>query len=108
MEPCPVISATSMRGRKLLDLLQEFKARHVRHDHVGEDHVNGLFFEQGQGGLAALGFQAGEAERFADGQQSWRMVCSSSTISKRMRRSSFTDVIHSAFPKVFETTSMKC
>jgi len=38
----------------------------VRHDHVGEDHVGGLLFEQGQGGVAAFGLHADEAQRFAD------------------------------------------
>ena len=39
----------------------------MRHDHVAEDHVNRLLFEQGQGGIAALGFEADEAQSFAHG-----------------------------------------
>ena len=50
-----------------LNLLQKFDAGHARHDHVGEHHVHGLLFEQGEGSVAALGFEAGEAERLADG-----------------------------------------
>ncbi len=50
-----------------LGLFQKFDARHAGHDHVGEHHVHGLFFEQREGGVTALGFEAGEPERFADG-----------------------------------------
>ncbi len=39
----------------------------MRHDHVAEDHVNRLLFEQGQSGLAAIGFEADEAQGFAHG-----------------------------------------
>ena len=54
-------------GVSALDLLQKFESGHARHDHVGEHHVDGLFLEQGEGGVAALGFEAEEAERLADG-----------------------------------------
>ena len=54
-------------GVGVLDLLQEFDSGHARHDHVGEHHVHGLFLEQGEGSVTALGFQAEEAKRFADG-----------------------------------------
>ena len=52
--------------QKLLHFLQKFQARHVRHDHVGQNHVNGLLFEQRQRRLAAFGFQADKAQSFAD------------------------------------------
>ena len=54
-------------GMGALNLLQKFDSRHARHDHVGEHHVDGLLLEQGEGGVPALGFQAEEAERLADG-----------------------------------------
>ena len=54
-------------GQKFLDLLQKFEAGHVRHDHVAEDHVHRLLFEQGQRRLAALGFKADESQSFAHG-----------------------------------------
>jgi len=54
-------------GQKFLDLLQEFQARHVGHDHVAEDHVYGLFFEQGEGGFSAIGFKADETQSLTDG-----------------------------------------
>ena len=39
----------------------------MRHDHVAEDHMNRLLFEQGQSGLAAIGFEADKAQSFAHG-----------------------------------------
>jgi hypothetical protein len=39
----------------------------VRHHHVAEDHVNRLLFEQGQSGIATLGFEADETQGFAHG-----------------------------------------
>ena len=38
----------------------------MRHDHVAEHHVNRLLFQQGQSGFAAVGFEADEAQSFAD------------------------------------------
>ena len=54
-------------GVGALGLLQEFESGHARHDHVGEHHVHGLFLEQRQSRVAALGFKTEEAKRFADG-----------------------------------------
>src|SRR5208337_801948 len=54
-------------GVGALDLLEEFETGHARHDHIGEHHVHGLFLKQGEGRVPALGFEAGEAERLADG-----------------------------------------
>src|ERR1035441_6021553 len=96
-------------GMGALDLFQEFDSGHARHDHIGEDHVDGLFLEQGEGGGAALGFEAGEAERFADGhaeaadgllvidnQQSYaEVVCRQILIHE------------AALPRVCSTTVMK-
>ncbi len=53
-------------GQKFLRPLEEFEARHVGHHHVTEDHMNRLLFEQCQSGLAAIGFEADEAQGFAD------------------------------------------
>jgi hypothetical protein len=39
----------------------------VRHNHVAEDYVNGLLLQQRQGGLAAVGLEADEAQSFAHG-----------------------------------------
>ena len=39
----------------------------MRHHHIGEDHVRGLLFEQGERRLAAVGFQADEPQGFAHG-----------------------------------------
>ena len=39
----------------------------MRHDHVTEDHVHGLFFEQREGGFSTIGFDANEAQGFAYG-----------------------------------------
>ncbi len=54
-------------GKKFFYFFQKFEARHPRHDHIAEDHVDGLLFEQGQGGFAAIGFETDEAEALADG-----------------------------------------
>ena len=54
-------------GQQLLHLLQKLQAGHVGHDHIGEDHVRGMFFQQSQRGFAAVGFQAGKPQRFAYG-----------------------------------------
>ena len=53
-------------GQKFLGALQEFEAGHVGHDHIAEDHVNRLLFEQGQSGFAAIGFEADKAQGFAE------------------------------------------
>ena len=54
-------------GQKFFHFLQEFQARHVRHDHVAENHVYGLLFEQREGGIATIGFQANEAQGLTHG-----------------------------------------
>jgi hypothetical protein len=54
-------------GQKFFYFLEKLKTGHVRHDHVTEDHVNGLLFEQSQSGLAAIGLEADEAQGFAHG-----------------------------------------
>jgi hypothetical protein len=51
----------------VLNLLQKFDSGHVRHDHIGEHHVHRLFFKQRQGSITALGFEAYESQRLADG-----------------------------------------
>src|SRR5271157_1244078 len=38
----------------------------MRHDHIGEDHVHGLFLKQSEGSITTLGFEARKTERFAD------------------------------------------
>ena len=54
-------------GMSALGLLQEFDAGHAGHDHVGKDHVYGLFVEQGESGVGVLGFEAIQAQRLGDG-----------------------------------------
>ena len=53
--------------QKLFHFFQKLNARHVRHNHVGENHVRGLLFEQGQRGFTAIGFHAGIAQRLTHG-----------------------------------------
>jgi hypothetical protein len=52
--------------KQLLHLLQKFEAGHIGHNHIGENHVRGLLFEQGQRGLAAVGFHTGKTQRLTD------------------------------------------
>src|SRR5208337_2239994 len=54
-------------GEVAFHLLQEFESGHARHHHIREDHMHGLLLEQGEGGVTALGFEAQETERLADG-----------------------------------------
>ena len=54
-------------GQHLLHLFQEGEARHIGHHHVGKDDVRGLFFEQGQGRLSAVGLHADKPEGLAHG-----------------------------------------
>ena len=54
-------------GKHLLHSFEEGEPGHVGHHHVGKNDVRGLFFEQGQGRLAAVGFHADEPEAFAHG-----------------------------------------
>ena len=53
--------------QQLLHLFQELESRHVRHDHVGENHVGGLLFEQRERRIAAIGFEAHKAESLPNG-----------------------------------------
>ncbi len=65
MEPCHERDFGA--GQKFLDLLQEFETGHVWHDHVAENHVDGLLLEQAEGGFAAIGFEADKTQSLADG-----------------------------------------
>ncbi len=96
-------------GQKLLYFLQELEPRHVGHDHVGQDHVGGLLLEQGESGIAAVGFKTDEAQSFADGDaelaDALLIVHDQQTDAELIltqRRS------HSALPIVFAMTSMNC
>jgi hypothetical protein len=68
-------------GVGALGLLQEFDSGHAGHDHVGEDHVDGLFLEQGEGGIAAFGFEAGRSRAIR------RRSCRGGEWSARRQRS---------------------
>ncbi len=95
--------------QELLYLFQKFQARHVRHHHVAQDHVDGLLLEQCQRRLPALRFQADEAQGLADGDAQFANALlvvddQQSNAEIFLTRPS----IHSIFPKVFETTSINC
>ena len=49
-------------GQELLPSLQEFQARHSRHDHIAQNHVHRLFFQKRKSGLATFGFQTDKAQ----------------------------------------------
>src|SRR5579859_1989397 len=95
--------------QKLFHPLQKFQARHVGHDHVAKDHVHGLFFEQREGGLATFGFEAdktqGLADRGAEFADGLLVVDDQQTDTELFF---VPGVIHSTFPNVLETTSIKC
>src|SRR5216683_761249 len=83
---------------------RDFDSGHARHDHVGEHHVHGLFFEQGEGSVAALGFEAEETERFADGNAE----AADGLLVIDNQQSDAEVLSHeAALPKVCSTTEMK-
>ena len=95
--------------QKLFYLFQKLQPRHVRHHHVAEDHVHRLLFEKCQRRFPAFGFQADEAERLADGHAEFADTLLVVDDQQSNAKIFFTaGVIHSAFPKVFETTSINC
>ena len=100
--------------QKFLHLLQKFQARHVRHDHIGKNHVHRLLFEQGQGRLATIGFQTDEPQRFTHGDaelaDALLIVDDEQTDAKVVltQRQLAQSVGHCAFPMVLATTSMNC
>ena len=49
--------------QQFLYFFQKLQSRHLRHDHVGEDHVGGLFFQQPQCRFSAVRLGAEEAKR---------------------------------------------
>src|SRR5258708_2820274 len=53
--------------QEFFHLFEKLEARHVRHHHVAEDHVDRLLFQQRERGFAAIGFEADESEGFAHG-----------------------------------------
>jgi hypothetical protein len=54
-------------GQHLFHSFEEGEARHIGHHHVGKNDVRGLLFEQGQGGVAAVGLHANKPQGFAHG-----------------------------------------
>ncbi len=95
--------------QKFFYLFQELKTGHVRHHHVAQDHVYGLLFEKCQRGLAALRFQADKAKGLADGDAEFADTLLVVDDQQANAEIFFAPrVIHSAFPKVFETTSINC
>src|ERR1700674_3384436 len=81
----------------------------MRHHHVGQDHVYGLLFEQRQCRFPAFRFQADKAERLADGDAEFTdalLVVDDQHANAKIFFAPW--VIHWAFPKVCETTSINC
>ena len=108
MEPCPVMRATSVRGRNFFTLLEEFESRHVRHHHVTKDHVHRLLFEQGQRGFAAIRFETDETQSFAHGHA--ELADALFIVDHQQPDAEFffaESRIHRAFPIVFSTAEIR-
>src|SRR5580658_3691027 len=70
--------------------------------------MRGLFFEQRQRRLAAFRFQTDEAQRLAHGHAEFADALLVVDDQQANAKIFFTTgTVHSAFPKVFETTSIK-
>ena len=66
--------------------------------------MRGLFFEQGQGGFAAVGFHADEAQGFAHGHA--QLADALLVVNDQEANSQV--FVHTALPMVFSTTEMNC
>src|SRR6266851_776915 len=95
--------------QQLLHFFQELESRHVRHDHIGENHVGGLLLEQSKCGIAAIRLKADKTESLTDGDTKFADALLVVHDEQPDAEIVLTQpVTHFALPMVRETTSMNC
>ena len=93
-------------GKGFLDLFEKLQSGHAGHDHVGQDHVDGLLLvEHGQGRIAAFGLQTGKAQRLADGHAE---AADGLFVVHDQQTNAEIFAHNTALPIVFSTTAMNC
>ena len=92
-------------GQQFLYFFQKLQTGHLRHHHIGENHVGRLFFEQRHRRLSAVGLGAQEAERLPYRHAE---LADALLVIHYQQANSQIFAAHNAFPIVFSTTEINC